>query len=174
MRRLQIKHRRHIYGMHGRNGAWRTALRSPAAAGVAVAVADAQALATLMHEAYLGTIDDEGESPDDALTEMRGFFAGKYGAPIADACVAIERDGRLIAAALLCDWNERGAIVAGPLVAFTLVHPSARGQGHGIAVVSTALTHLADARWGRVYAVITLGNAPSRALFGKLGFMVLD
>jgi L-amino acid N-acyltransferase YncA len=139
-----------------------------------VTAADADALATLMYEAYLGTTDDEGETREQAQLEMRSFFDGRYGAPIGDACVAVERGGRLIAAALLSDWNERGAIVAGPLVAFVLVHPSVRSRGHGIAVMNAALTRLAEARWGRVYAVITEGNAPSAALFGKLGFALLD
>lgn len=169
-----MKHKRHLYGLSGRGGAWRASLRTPPAACGTVTAADADVLAALMYEAYLGTIDDEGETLEQARIEMRGFFDGRYGAPIPDACLAIEGDGRPIAAALLCDWNEQGAIVSGPLVAFVLVHPGARGQGHGIAVMNAALTRLADARWGRVYAVITVGNAPSEALFGKLGFKLLD
>lgn len=169
-----MKQKRHLYGLSGRGGAWRNSLRTPAAPCRAVTAVDADPLAALMHEAYLGTIDDEGETLAQAQIEMRGFFDGRYGLPILDTCLAIEQDGRLIAAALICDWNEHGAIVAGPLVAFLLVHPSARGQGHGIAVMNAALTCLADAPWGRVYAVITVGNTQSEALFGKLGFKLLD
>ena len=123
-----------------------------------------------MHDAYLGTIDDEGQTVVQAQAEMRGFFDGKYGAPLLDACVALEADGKLIAAALICDWNEPDEIVAGPLVAYVIVHPSARAQGHGIAVMNAALTRLAAARWGRVYAVVTEGNTASEQLFAKLGF----
>ena len=36
--------------------------------------------------------------------------------------------------------------------------------------MNAALTRLAEAGWGRVYAVITDGNTPSETLFGKLGF----
>lgn len=167
---FEMKNVRHLYALTGRGGAWRAALRSPPAACRAVTGADADALASLLYEAYLGTIDDEGETRAQAQIEMRGFFAGKYGPPLLDACVAIECDGRPIAAALMCDWNERHQVVAGPLVAYVIVHPSARGRGHGIAVMNAALTRLAEAHWGRVYAVITEGNAPSETLFGKLGF----
>ncbi len=59
---------RHLYGITGRSGAWRTSLRSPALPCRSVDAADTEALAALMHAAYLGTIDDEGESPADALT----------------------------------------------------------------------------------------------------------
>lgn len=80
----------------------------------------------------------------------------------------------MTAAALPCDWSEWDKIVAGPLVAYVDVHPSVRRQGLGIAVMNAALSRLADSRWGRVYAVITEGNAASETLFGKLGFAVLD
>ncbi len=165
-----MKKTRHLYGLTGRSGAWRTSLRIPALPCRSVNATDAEALASLMHAAYLGTIDDEGESPAESLAEMREFFGGKYGAPLPEACVALERDGLTVAAALMCDWSERHQTVAGPLVAFVLVHPSVRDQGLGMQVMNTALTHLADARWGRVFAVITEGNASSETLFGKLGF----
>ncbi|MEP7100617.1 MAG: GNAT family N-acetyltransferase [Burkholderiales bacterium] len=172
-----MKRERHLYGLSGRSGrsgSWRASLRTPAARCRPVTAADAEALAALMYEAYLGTIDDEGESRDDALTEIHGFFAGKYGAPIAGACLVVDRDGGPAAAALICDWNERHQTVAGPLVAYVLVHPGARGQGLGTQVMNAVLTQLADACWGRVFAVITEGNAPSEALFGKLGFSRID
>lgn len=165
-----MKKTRHLYGIAGRSGAWRASLRSPAVPCRSVCTADTEALASLMHAAYLGTVDDEGESQADALAEMRDFFGGKYGAPLPEACIAVERDGLTVAAALMCDWSERHQPVAGPLVAFVLAHPSVRGQGLGMQVMNTALTQLADAGWGRAFAVITRGNAPSEALFGKLGF----
>ena len=165
-----MKKARHLYGLTGRSGAWRSSLRSTALPCRSVSAADTEALAALMHAGYLATIDDEGGSLADALTEMREFFDGKYDAPLPEAYVAIERDECTLAAALMCDWNERHQAVAGPSVAFVLVHPSVRGQGLGMHVMNTALTHLADVRWGRAFAVITEGNTPSEALFGKLGF----
>lgn len=169
-----MKKKRHIHGLSGRGGAWRSSLRPIATPCRAVTALDAEALAALLYEGYRGTIDDDGDTPEQALAEIRGVFDGKYGPAILEACVAVEREGQLIAAALMCDWNEWDEIAAGPLVAYVVVHPGARGQGHGIAVMNAALTRLADARWGRVYAVITVGNAPSEALFGKLGFKLLD
>jgi RimJ/RimL family protein N-acetyltransferase len=168
-----MKRVRHLYGLSGHQGAWRSSLRSPAADARLVTPADSEALAVLMLEAYRGTIDSAGETLADAQAEVRGFFDGQYGPPLLDACIAIDHGGVPIATALICDWNERHQIVAGPLVAFVLVHPDFRGRGHGIAVMNASLTRLVAAGWGRVYAVITEGNAPSQALFGKLGFKAL-
>ena len=161
---------RHLYGKWGRGGSWGATLRPATDACRAVDTSDTDSVGTLLWEAYRGTIDYRDETLDEMKTEAREFFAAKYGPPLPDACVVREIDGRPIAAALLCDWNEPDAVVSGPIVAYAIVHPEFRGQGHGIAVVNAALGRLASAKWGRVYAVITEGNVPSEKLFARLGF----
>ena len=161
---------RYLYGTSGRGGAWGASLRPAAGNCRAVDERDADSLGTLLWNAYRGTIDYRDETVDAMKDEARGFFAAKYGPPLPDACLVRETDGRPIAAALLCNWNEPEAVVSGPLVAYAIVHPEFRGQGHGIAVVNAALARLAAAKWGRVYAVITEGNVPSEQLFARLGF----
>ena len=162
---------RHLYGLWGRGGSWRASLR-PATTDAyrTVDASAADSVGTLLWEAYRGTIDYRDETPDEMKAEARDFFDAKYGPPLLDACLVHEVEGRPVAAALLCDWNESDAVVSGPLVAYALVHPEFRGQGHGIAVVNAALARLAAAKWGRVYAVITEGNVPSEQLFARLGF----
>ena len=145
-------------------------MRPAADAYRTVDASSSDSLGTLLWEAYRGTIDYRDETLDEMKAEARGFFDAKYGAPLLDACLVREVDGRTVAAALLCDWNVSDAVVSGPLVAYALVHPDFRGQGHGIAVVNAALARLAAAKWGRVYAVITEGNVPSEQLFARLGF----
>jgi len=161
---------RHLYGKWGRGGSWGATLRPATDACRTVDASDADSIGTLLWEAYRGTIDYRDETLDEMKIEAREFFAAKYGPPLPDACLVCEIDGRPIAAALLCDWNEPDAVVSGPIVAYALVHPEFRGQGHGIAVVNASLGRLAAAKWGRVYAVITEGNVPSEQLFARLGF----
>ena len=162
---------RHLYGASGRGGSWSASLRPAATDCRAVDESDADSLGALLWEAYRGTIDYRDETLDEMKVEARDFFAAKYGPPLLDACMVREIDGRPIAAALLCNWSEWDAVVSGPLVAYAIVHPEFRGQGHGIAVVNAALARLAAAKWGRVYAVITEGNMPSEQLFARLGFV---
>lgn len=161
---------RHLYGLWGRGGTWSASLRPPSDTYRTVDADAADRVGTLLLEAYRGTIDYRDETLDEMKQEARGFFDAKYGAPLLDACLVHEVDDQLVAAALFCDWNEPDAVVAGPLVAYALVHPDFRGKGHGIAIVNAALSRLAAAKWGRVYAVITEGNVPSEQLFARLGF----
>ena len=161
---------RHLYAKWGRGGSWGASLRPAADTCRAVDAGAADSIGTLLWEAYRGTIDYRDETLDEMKVEAREFFAAKYGPPLLDGCLVREIGGRPIAAALLCDWNEPEAVVSGPLVAYAIVHPAFRGRGHGIAVVNAALARLAAAQWGRVYAVITEGNAPSEQLFARLGF----
>ena len=50
-----------------------------------VTKSDATLLGALMYDAYHDTIDDEGETPTEAMAEIEGTLNGKYG-PLLDTC----------------------------------------------------------------------------------------
>lgn len=127
---------------------------------------DAEALASLMHEAYRGTIDDDGETLDDAGEEIRKTFAGEYGEPL-DACsfVAAWPDGRLASASLITVWEGV------PLVAFTMTHPEAKGKGLAGALLARSLDTLSRLGYREVSLVVTEGNEPATGLYEWLGFV---
>ena len=85
-------------------------LRSPANS-------DIEALGFLMYRAYLGTIDDEGESQADAVQEIRKTYRGDYGAFSLEHSSVAERLGRLVSATLITELDGR------PFVAFTMTNP---------------------------------------------------
>ncbi len=62
---------------------------------------DAPALAQLMLDAYRGTIDDEGETGEEALAEFNAMLDGKYGPWLADASFVVELEGRVNAACVI-------------------------------------------------------------------------
>ena len=74
--------------------------------------ADAPAIAELMLAAYRGTIDDEGETPQETLDVVRRLFAGEFGAVLWNISEVTERAGRLVAATMCTVWQGR------PFVAF--------------------------------------------------------
>ncbi|MFY7901366.1 MAG: hypothetical protein ACOVOU_00505, partial [Rubrivivax sp.] len=61
---------------------------------------DAPAVAALMLDAYRGTIDDDGETPQETLDLVERLFAGEYGSVLWNVSEVTERDGRIVAAAV--------------------------------------------------------------------------
>src|SRR5690242_1082539 len=73
-----------------------------------VTQADMTALARLMLSAYRDTVDDEGETLEDALTEMQRVFSEEMG-PILNACSFVfEQDGQALGASLVVLWKKTG------------------------------------------------------------------
>ena len=122
---------------------------------------DFEALVELMLDAYEGTIDDEGETIDDATGEVGRFFGG---APILDASFLAEHEDSVIGACLV---SMSGA---SPIVAYAMTAGEWKAQGLGAALVERSLSALAAAGHSRVTAVITEGNEPSERMAARLGF----
>ena len=125
---------------------------------------DAAPLALLMERAYRGTIDDEGETPEQCLEEVRALFAGKYGRFLDDASFLIERDGQSISASLVTLWEGQ------PLLAFSMTVPNERRKGHAGFLIRRSIDALASRGHQDLYLVVTDGN-PAERLYAKLGFV---
>src|SRR6478609_6848750 len=89
-----------------------------------VAPSDAALLAPLMDQAYRGTIDSEGETPQQCLEEVRGTLAGKYGPFLDYASFLIEVEGRALSASLVTSWGDK------PLLAFSITLPQEQRKGY--------------------------------------------
>jgi RimJ/RimL family protein N-acetyltransferase len=89
---------------------------------------DADALAELMIEAYRGTIDYDGETLNDAIAEVRAFFAAQRGGePLVNISRLAFTSTQLIGACLVADWQERQS----PLIAYVMTHVKWKNQGIG-------------------------------------------
>jgi ribosomal protein S18 acetylase RimI-like enzyme len=126
--------------------------------------ADTEALAVLMHEAYRGTPDDEGETLEDARAEVEKTLDGEYGTFLRFASFACEGDGRLLGASLVTHW--RGA----PLIAFAMTHPEVARRGLATSLILRSLHALAGAGYREANLAVTDANDPARRLYEKLGF----
>ena len=134
----------------------------------AVSTGDLIALSQLMLEAYQGTIDDEGETLADAISEVQKTFAREYGTFLEDCSFLIERDGQALACALVTLWH--GA----PLLAFVMTHPSAKNQGLGAFLISRSVAALRARGYNELYLFVAQGNLPAQHLYEKLGFQVME
>jgi len=126
---------------------------------------DREGLAHLMLDAYLGTIDYDGESIEDARMEIEEYLSSE---PMLDCSRVIEMDGVLVAASLLAIWEES------PLVAYVMTASSSKRHGLARAVLLTSLDCLSRTSHREVFAFITEGNTASERLFEGLGAVRVD
>lgn len=125
---------------------------------------DRPAVARLFLAAYRGTVDDEGETEDDALAAVDALLAGEFGAFDSEASEVVERDGVLAAATLLTTFD------GGPFVAFSMTDPAFQRQGLARAGLQRAMTVLAARGETSLDLVVTAANDRAVALYERLGF----
>jgi hypothetical protein len=122
---------------------------------------DHEALSHLMIDAYKGSVDDEGESIEDARAAIDHYFetiVWPHSFVIADSDLPVA-----MSMVVIVD----GVHYIDP-VATTATR---KGLGHGRIAVATSLRSLAASGITEVGAVITDGNTPSERLFTRLGFV---
>ncbi len=126
-----------------------------------VTVDDRDALAPFVLDAYRGTVDDEGETLDDAVLAVDAWFAAIEW----QHSFVLELDGELVAASFVV--VVEGVRYIDPV----LTRSTRKGRGLGTAMVSRSLHSLAADDITEVGATITDGNEPSERLFTRLGFV---
>jgi GNAT superfamily N-acetyltransferase len=129
---------------------------------------DAEALAVLMHAAYLGGVDDDAQTPEAARCEVAQAVRGDYGALLRPASLVAEAPGALAAALVVTRWN--GA----PLVAFVMTAPAHQRRGLARALLLHAMKQLADAGERELLLIVTRGNSRAERLYEQLGFVDVD
>jgi len=130
-----------------------------------VAADDAEALAELVLEGYLDTIDFEGEEIDEARSAVTAFFADE---PLLDASMIAFVEGTAASAVLVVSLD--GA----PFISMVVAHPAHKRKGLATEVVTAACRQLAADGETEVTFAITDGNVASEALFAGLGAVRLE
>lgn len=125
---------------------------------------DLEALGALFHAAYVGTVDYEGESPEEAVAAVAATFDGEFGTFMPEASMVVERDGQLLSASFITLWQGR------PLLAFAVTSPGFKGQGLSHRCTRAAMHALARAGHAELDLFVTDTNEPALALYARLGF----
>lgn len=129
-------------------------------------VVDLEDLTRLMLDAYKGTIDD-WETHEDALNEVRAYFAGERGGPqLMDCSKVYELRKKIVSACLIAESTELQI----PNIAYIMTSAEMKRQGLARSLLITTLRGLRDLEYTAVQAVITDGNAPAEQLFIQTGF----
>lgn len=127
---------------------------------------DAPQLGNLLHAAYQGTVDDEGESPEEARKEAEQILAGKYGPIMENATAGIFREDELLAAIVFTEWSKLDF----PFLAFSITHPKAQRQGLARQLFVSAMNELARSEHRRIGLFVTASNTRAVQLYVQMGF----
>lgn len=127
---------------------------------------DILGLGSLMLNSYKGTIDYEGETLDDAISEIEATFNGKYGIFLED-CSFLSEDNGTMVSAIIITWFEE---IRAPLLCFSVTHPDCKNQGFGTYLLNKSINALLEKGYHELYLVVTDGNRPAQHLFKKAGF----
>lgn len=125
---------------------------------------DIVSLGALMSSAYFDTIDDEGETPEQAAEEVRKTFEGGYGQFDPQCSALIEKNGRILSAALITRFQGR------PFVAFSMTDPAVKRQGLSRACLCASMVALRRRGESELRLVVTLANTAAVDLYSSLGF----
>jgi GNAT superfamily N-acetyltransferase len=129
-----------------------------------LAEGDAGEIGALSYAAYRGTVDDEGETPEQQLAEITATFAGKYGTFNAEASFGAWRAGEVGAATVVTMWKGK------PLLAFAVTDPEWQGQGLATHLIRRTARALAAQGRREMTLAVTRTN-PALRLYLKLGFI---
>ena len=124
---------------------------------------DVRSLAELMMDAYVGTIDYEGESLSEAFDEVESWFEG---APLLQHSYGLVVDDVLVSAVMLRSLDDV------PFLSYVMTRADGKQQGLGRYVTALALASLRDAGESQVVFYITEGNTASEELFLSLGALI--
>jgi ribosomal protein S18 acetylase RimI-like enzyme len=130
---------------------------------------DVALLGELLYTAYHDTVDDEGETVDEAHDEAAKTIAGNYGDVLWECSFLLSRNNKTIGVTLVTNYYEDGI----PLLAFSLTRPGYQRQGVAAHLISCSQAALLQHHnINRLRLVVTASNTPAVNLYQKIGFEV--
>ncbi len=129
---------------------------------------DAALLGALLYNAFHGSVDDEGESPEDANGEAIRTLTGYYGKVNEEASFVYEDSRRFVSCCLVCEWPKLEI----PLLAFSATIPEFRQQGLASALIMASMNVLLKQGYPAVALFVSMDNLPAINLYKKIGFQV--
>lgn len=125
---------------------------------------DRLALADLMMSAYVGTIDYDGETHEQAVEEVDGAL--EHEALLNESRIA-DRDGTIRSAVLV-------SLVDGDaFIGYVMTSSDDKKQGLASALLDLSVEAIWAAGYDQIRAFITEGNTPSEKVFTRAGFTVV-
>lgn len=126
---------------------------------------DGALIGGLLFEAYRGTVDDGGETLQEAVKEGEKTVQGGYGPLLWNASFIVDIDGQARAMSVVTLYDEQ------PLLAFSATHPQHQRQGYARGLIEKTLHSLAEQGVHELNLAVTLDNTPALRLYQSMGFV---
>lgn len=126
---------------------------------------DSDQLGDLLYDAYHGTVDDEGGTPEDARLEAEQTLSGKYGAVLFRASRIAEIGGIIVSATVVTNFQSMS-----PLLAFVATAKEHQGKGLARELIDETMRVLKRQGVRRLFLVVTEANDVALKLYTRLGF----
>ncbi len=127
-----------------------------------------------MLDSYRGSVDDNGETLDDARRDVTKLIAGDFGAMDWGASIVVEAGDILSSARIV----TRDRVAPPPLapgeafLAFSMTAPAWKRQGLARSGLSHVIELLRSRGEPRLHLVVTRTNTPAVMLYRSLGFEI--
>lgn len=135
-----------------------------------LAVGDVGAVGALMHVAYKGGVEDQGQDEHWHAAQAEAAFKNAHGPVLWLASTLVHKGEEVLAATVVTDWQEQGEL----LLAYALVHPVLQGRGLGSWCISRSAAVLAKELQARDWVLAVAPTSPARQLYERLGFVEFD
>lgn len=130
---------------------------------------DVRSLAELVHDAYQGTIDYDGESLQQAEDEVASYFSRKDSLPMLTLSSVALSGGKIASACLVSKLEKRGE----PLITYLMTLTELKGKGLARYLAASSARKVEQSGYRGLRAFITEGNAASESVVAALGFVRL-
>ena len=127
---------------------------------------DIESLSHLMFESYKNTIDYNGETLQDANSEVRGTLNGKYGRFLKNCSFVYEKEDEIYSASMVTFYEK----LEMPLLTFLMTHPNFKKCGIAKFLLQKSINSLVENDFQELSLFVTEENTPALSLYHNLGF----
>ncbi len=130
-----------------------------------LADADADPVGELMHAAYIGTVDDEGEGVEQWRAHTRDVMAGQYGQFLSCCSFVTPTRAPFHSGVLVIENAPQSA-----LIAQVVTRHAQTNRGHARRLLARSLAALGARDYRQCFLEVTTSNANALHLYRKLDF----
>jgi GNAT superfamily N-acetyltransferase len=129
---------------------------------------DKERIAKAMLNAYMGTVDQQEDTFEEALCEVENIFNDKYGSLITEASLMINGRSEVAAIIFITLYKET------PLIIELFTCKNYYKQGMATSLINASMNELLDIGYNQLCLYVKEDNKDAIQLYRKLGFEIVE